>query len=198
MQLAHVLGSLACLAVPFAPQAGAAQRPSGSVRAWEHEQWDLAADPRLNFGQLDNGFRYVWLANAEPRERCYARLHIDVGAFAVSLVWISFAYSGWNAAVYVAGEIRTPERLLPRALILATLTVTVLYLALNAVFLYSTDSAALSGRAKSNLSRTLKTMERHGLVRLTKGARGHLVARVPYSDIVLDMPVIADRAGSSS
>lgn len=60
------------------------------------------------------------------------------------------------------------------------------------------ELAALSGRAKSNLSRTLKTMERHGLVRLTKGAGGHLVARVPYSDIVLDMPVIADRAGPSS
>src|SRR5688572_1607499 len=38
----------------------------------------------------------------------------DPGAFAVSLVWISFAYSGWNAATYVAGEVRDPERTLDR------------------------------------------------------------------------------------
>jgi predicted transcriptional regulator len=56
-----------------------------------------------------------------------------------------------------------------------------------------TELAALSGRAKSNLSRTLKTMERHGLVRLRKGAGGSVVPRVPYSDIVLDIPVIAEK-----
>jgi predicted transcriptional regulator len=56
------------------------------------------------------------------------------------------------------------------------------------------ELAALSGRAKSNLSRTLKTMERHGLVRLKRGAGGSVVPRVPYSDIVLDMPVVAERS----
>ena len=68
------------------------------------------------------------------------------GALAVSLVWISLAYSGWNAAVYVGGEVRDPERNLPRALLLGTGLVTVLYLALNAVFLYSTEPAALAGQ----------------------------------------------------
>jgi predicted transcriptional regulator len=53
------------------------------------------------------------------------------------------------------------------------------------------DLAALSGRAKSNLSRTLKTMEHYGLVRLTKGAGGRIAPRVPYSDIVLDVPLAA-------
>src|SRR5262245_19400845 len=38
----------------------------------------------------------------------------DPGALAVSLVWISFAYSGWNAATYVAGEAKAPGRILPR------------------------------------------------------------------------------------
>lgn len=51
------------------------------------------------------------------------------------------------------------------------------------------ELAALSGRAKSNLSRTLKTMERYGLVHLKKGERGKLVPSVPYTDIVLDMPI---------
>jgi len=56
------------------------------------------------------------------------------------------------------------------------------------------DLAALSGRAKSNLSRTLRTLERYGLVRLEKGPRGRIAPRVPYSEIVLDLPIGASRA----
>ena len=52
-----------------------------------------------------------------------------------------------------------------------------------------TELAALSGRAKSNLSRTLKTMARYGLVGLKKGPGGKIAPRVPYTDIVLDVPV---------
>jgi amino acid transporter len=71
---------------------------------------------------------------------------LRLSAFAVTLVWISFAYSGWNAAVYVAGEVRDPERNLHRALWLGTALVTVIYLALNAVFLYAADAAKLAGK----------------------------------------------------
>ena len=70
------------------------------------------------------------------------------GAFAVTLVWISFSYSGWNAAVYIAGEIREPERNLGRSLLLGTSAVMVLYLGLNAVFLYSVPIDELAGRAE--------------------------------------------------
>jgi APA family basic amino acid/polyamine antiporter len=72
----------------------------------------------------------------------------ELGAFAVTLVWISFAYSGWNATVYVAGEVRDPDRNLHRSLVLATLLVTVVYLALNAVFLYGAPASALAGKAE--------------------------------------------------
>jgi predicted transcriptional regulator len=48
------------------------------------------------------------------------------------------------------------------------------------------ELAELSGRAKSNLSRTLKTMERYGLVVLEQGPKGRIKPRVPYSGIVLD------------
>jgi APA family basic amino acid/polyamine antiporter len=72
---------------------------------------------------------------------------LDLGAFAVSLVWISFAYSGWNGAVYLASEIRQPERNLARSMWLSTLGVTLLYLALNAVFLYAAPASELAGRA---------------------------------------------------
>lgn len=46
-----------------------------------------------------------------------------------------------------------------------------------------------SGRAKSNLSRTLKTMERYGLVQLRKGQGGTIIPRVPYSGIALSVPL---------
>jgi APA family basic amino acid/polyamine antiporter len=69
-----------------------------------------------------------------------------VAVFGVSLIWISFSYSGWNAAVYIGGEIRNPERTIPRSLILGTALVTVLYLGLNAVFVFSAPVAELAGR----------------------------------------------------
>jgi APA family basic amino acid/polyamine antiporter len=71
---------------------------------------------------------------------------LDIGAFGVTLVWVSFSYSGWNGAVYLASEIRDPERGLVRALWMSTLGVAILYLALNAVFLASAPAEALAGR----------------------------------------------------
>ncbi len=52
-----------------------------------------------------------------------------------------------------------------------------------------TELAALAGRSKSNLSRTLKTMSRYGLVELAAGRRGALVPRVPYDRVSLDLPL---------
>jgi basic amino acid/polyamine antiporter, APA family len=71
-----------------------------------------------------------------------------LSAFGVSLVWVSFSYSGWNAAVYVGGEVTDPDRNLPRALLLGTGIVTVLYLALNAVFVFSAPVAQLAGKVQ--------------------------------------------------
>jgi len=65
------------------------------------------------------------------------------GKFAVSLVWVSFAYSGWNAAAYIAGEVKDPARNLPRALLLGTGIVTLLYVGLNLVYFYALPPAAL-------------------------------------------------------
>lgn len=64
-------------------------------------------------------------------------------AFAVSLVYVSYAYSGWNAAIYVAGETRDPGRTLPRALLWGTVVVTALYVLLNYGFLRSIPFADL-------------------------------------------------------
>ena len=50
-----------------------------------------------------------------------------------------------------------------------------------------TELAELAGRSKSNLSRTLKTMSRYGLVELSEGERGSVVPRVPYDQVRLDV-----------
>jgi len=59
------------------------------------------------------------------------------GAWWVALIQVSFAYSGWNAAAYLAGEVTEPRRTLPRALIGGTLAVAVLYVALNLLYFYA-------------------------------------------------------------
>jgi APA family basic amino acid/polyamine antiporter len=59
-------------------------------------------------------------------------------SFAISLFFVTYAYSGWNTSAYIAGEMRNPQRDLPRSLLWGTLAVTVLYVLLNFVFLYTT------------------------------------------------------------
>jgi APA family basic amino acid/polyamine antiporter len=65
--------------------------------------------------------------------------------FAISLVFIYVAYSGWNAATYVAEEVRQPARTLPMALTFGTALVAALYVALNMVFLYGAPLEEMKG-----------------------------------------------------
>ena len=67
------------------------------------------------------------------------------GPFAVALIFVSFAYSGWNAAAYLGGEIRHPDRNLPLALIAGTGMVIVLYLTLNLIYVYALPASAMQG-----------------------------------------------------
>jgi APA family basic amino acid/polyamine antiporter len=72
--------------------------------------------------------------------------HHNLGAqFAVSLIFVMFAYSGWNAATYVAEEMKSPERTLPASLVTGTLIVAAFYLALNAAFIYALPLQAMKG-----------------------------------------------------
>ncbi len=78
--------------------------------------------------------------------------HADkIGAFATSLIFVMFCYSGWNASAYVAGEIRDPQRNLPRSLMIGTGIVVVLYLALNVVYFYGADVDALANKVEVGL-----------------------------------------------
>jgi APA family basic amino acid/polyamine antiporter len=66
--------------------------------------------------------------------------------FAISLFFVFFAYSGWNAATYVAEELRHPAHTLPIALAIGTGLVTVLYLGLNLIFIYAAPLEDLKGK----------------------------------------------------
>ena len=72
--------------------------------------------------------------------------HIVSAPFAISLVFVMYSFSGWNAATYIIGEMRQPERNVPRAMLAGTLIVLMLYVALNAVFLHTAPIDKLAGQ----------------------------------------------------
>ena len=78
-------------------------------------------------------------------------LSIGGGPFAVALVYVMYSYSGWNAASYITGEIKRPEKNVPRSLFVGTLVVIVTYTALNAVFLVTTPAREMSGQIEVGL-----------------------------------------------
>jgi APA family basic amino acid/polyamine antiporter len=63
----------------------------------------------------------------------------------LSLMWIMFAYSGWNASTYLGGEIKNPSRILPKSLILGTGIVILLYLSINILYVYGIKPAEMKG-----------------------------------------------------
>jgi len=63
----------------------------------------------------------------------------------LSLMWIMFAYSGWNASAYVGSEVRDPSRNLPRSLLLGTGIVALLYAAVNVFYVYAVPPADMEG-----------------------------------------------------
>jgi len=72
-------------------------------------------------------------------------------AMGTSLIFVMFCFAGWNAAAYVAGEMENPQRDLPRALLIGTATVLVLYLGLNAVYFYGASVDELAGQVEVGL-----------------------------------------------
>lgn len=96
-------------------------------------------------------FIVVGVARGGGQSISFASTTFDAGqifsaSFALSLVFVMYAYSGWNAATYIVGELADPPYSLPRALFIGTGLVLVLYVALNAVFLYTTPLTELAGQ----------------------------------------------------
>jgi APA family basic amino acid/polyamine antiporter len=63
----------------------------------------------------------------------------------LSLMWIMFAYSGWNASTYLGAEIKNPAKVLPRSLIYGTGIVILIYLALNILYVYGINPEQMKG-----------------------------------------------------
>ena len=87
---------------------------------------------------------------AHPQPVSFVPSHLTVttmfsGAFAAALVYVNFAYSGWNASSYIAGEIRMPWRNIPLSIISGTAIVTLLYVLLNFIFLYVAPGKEMAG-----------------------------------------------------
>jgi basic amino acid/polyamine antiporter, APA family len=79
-----------------------------------------------------------------------------IGAFALAMSPVLFSYLGWNAVVYVASEIREPQRNLPRSLFAGLALCTAIYLVINAVYLYALPLAEL--RSVDDVGRATATV----------------------------------------
>jgi amino acid transporter len=75
-----------------------------------------------------------WAGLAEITSGTYERPPFSVATFSLTLMWISFSYLGFNAAVYLAGEVPSARRQVPRALMIGTGLTLLIYMALNTVF----------------------------------------------------------------
>jgi basic amino acid/polyamine antiporter, APA family len=84
-------------------------------------------------------------APVEPAVAAVASAPVRLSALLLALVPVMFSYSGWNAAVYVAEEVRDPSRNVPLGLAIGTVAVVLLYLSLNALYLRVVPHAELSG-----------------------------------------------------
>jgi APA family basic amino acid/polyamine antiporter len=109
----------------------------------------------------------------------------------VALVIVSYSYQGWNAAVYVGGEVAEPKKNLPRALILGTAIVTALYLGLNAVFVLGTPASLLAGKIDVGRIAAL-VLGGPRLARLVSGLIAFVIA-ICISSLVMAGPQIAAR-----
>ncbi|OGD27253.1 MAG: hypothetical protein A2Y56_03080 [Candidatus Aminicenantes bacterium RBG_13_63_10] len=92
-------------------------------------------------GLTRSGGDWSHFAAAEP-------FRFDLGGWKViglSLMWIMFSYSGWNAAAYIGSEVRNPGRNIPRSLLLGTGMVILLYAGLNIFYVYALPAAGMSG-----------------------------------------------------
>ena len=69
----------------------------------------------------------------------------NVSLFAAAFIPAIFAYSGWNAVIYIAGEVKEPEKTLPKALLWANLLVITLYLAINVIYIYAVPVTEMKG-----------------------------------------------------
>jgi len=108
----------------------------------------LPVDPKLSATALIVAL--VVIHTRTRRESSAGQVYLTMisNEAAIALIYVTYAYSGWNAATYVLGEMEDPRRHLPRVLLAGCGFVTLLYLALNAVFLISAPVDAMRGEVE--------------------------------------------------
>ena len=132
---------------------------------------------------------------------------LSLPAFATALMWISFSYSGFNASVYVASEVADARQLVPKAMIYGTAATTVVYLFLNAIFVFAPapqdiiqqeDVAALAAQALAG--ETLAAVMRGiiAIALLTSISAMVMVGPRVYAQMAADglMPAVLNFRGS--
>jgi APA family basic amino acid/polyamine antiporter len=92
-----------------------------------------------------------WVLISEPQDVRFLPQSGDAsllasGGFAVALIYVNYAYTGWNAATYLTSELEDPQKSLTRILVIGTVTVMLLYLLLNFTFLYVAPMSAMTGK----------------------------------------------------
>lgn len=91
-------------------------------------------------------FSAQWQGFEEINAGAYTVPAFSLGALAMSIVWISYSYLGFNAAVYLAGEVPEAQTRVPKALLIGTVVTILLYLALNTVFVLVPNFDSVAGR----------------------------------------------------
>ena len=91
------------------------------------------------FANKDHHSNYL-IANTDFNSELFS------SAFWVSLIYVSYAYSGWNATAYMIDEIDQPKRNVPRSILMGTIVVMILYVLINYVFLLSAPADAMRGK----------------------------------------------------
>jgi basic amino acid/polyamine antiporter, APA family len=163
MQLAVVRpGDIAVMAFAFAMYARAIYNPlAGSENDYTQQLYSILAIAVLTAINIVGVAEGKWTQNVLMLAKIFGIGAIIVVAvvapsgeavaasvepfpLSVALIFVLFAYGGWNEMAYVAAEVKDPDRNIVRALLLGTVAVIVLYLTLNAAFLYTLGYAGLA------------------------------------------------------
>jgi APA family basic amino acid/polyamine antiporter len=93
----------------------------------------------MGFTYGEGSFEHFWVKTGSAFERA------SLKSIGLALMWIMFAYSGWNASTYVGSEVHNPIKNIPRSLIIGTFSVIVIYLFLNLLYVYAVPPSEMEG-----------------------------------------------------
>jgi APA family basic amino acid/polyamine antiporter len=118
--------------------------------------------------------------------------------FAVSLVYIAFAFSGWNTVIYAAEDFRDPRRTVPRAMLVGTAIVTVVYLVVNWIFVANLTGERLVGWLKEDTSRiTLAHLLMDQLAGRTAAKLASVLVVLSLASSVMSMTMVGPRVSAA-